>query len=265
MKKKTNLILTLLLACLLSSTTAFAKEVAIPGTGDGVVVLEAIAKAFTKSEGVTVRVPKSIGSGGAVKVVGKDQAILGRVARGIKDKEKHYGLEYKPLFEVPTVIFVNENVTVDNLTEKQVIDIFSGKITNWKDVGGQDASIIVVRREDKDSSLNNLKKTFPGFKNIVFPQNATLAEKTYIMTAQIANRPNSIGFGPYDVALAKGLKALSINGLKPTNSDYSYYGTIGLVYKTAKLDDNSKKFLAFAISDEAHPAVKEAGGREVMH
>ena len=183
----------------------------------------------------------------------------------IKDKEKHFGLEYKPIFEVPTVIFVNKNVTVENLTEKQVIDIFSGKITNWKDVGGQDASIEVVRREDKDSSLNNLKKTFPGFKDIVFAQGATLAEKTYIMTAQIANRENSIGFGPLDVAIANGLKALSINGIKPTDDNYPYYGTIGLVYKTANLDANSKKFLEFATSDGAHPAVAKAGGREVAH
>ena len=105
-----------------------ADEVAIPGTGDGVAVLEAIGKAFTAREGTPVRVPKSIGSGGAVKVVGNDQAILGRVARGIKDKEKHFGLDYTPIFEVPTVIFVNKNVTVDNVTEEQVIDIFSGKI-----------------------------------------------------------------------------------------------------------------------------------------
>lgn len=263
--KRISLLSIFIFTFIFFTSTVKADEIAIPGTGDGVAVLEAIGNAFTEKEGVAVRVPKSIGSGGAIKVVGNDQAIVGRVARGIKDKEKHYGLEYKAIFEVPTVIFVNKNVTVDNLTDRQVVDIFSGQTTNWKDVGGQDASIIVVRREDKDSSLNNLKKTFPGFKDLVFTKDSTLAEKTFIMTAQIVNRPDSIGFGPYDVAVANGLKALSINGVKPTDPNYPYFGTIGLVYKPANLDANSKKFIEFATSGEADSIVEKFGGRKVLH
>jgi len=263
MKRKIHLIASTFLAFVLASGPVKAAEVAIPGTGDGVAVLEAIGKAFTQKENVEVKVPQSIGSGGAVKAVGEGHAILGRVARGIKDKEKDYRLEYKAIFEIPTVIFVNKGVSVDNLTEQQVVEIFSGRISNWKEVGGDDAAITVVRREDKDSSLNNLRKTFPGFQDIEFTKESTLAEKTFIMTAQIANRPNSIGFGPLDVALANDLKVIAINGKQPADTDYPYFGTIGLVYKTSNLDDVSRRFLEFATSEDAKAPIISAGGRPV--
>ena len=263
MKKRIGFVLGLFVVFVLVSGPVFAEEVAIPGTGDGVDVLSAIGNAFTQETKIEVLVPKSIGSGGAVKVVGTDRAILGRVARGIKENEKEYGLEYKAVFEVPTAIFVNNSVTIDSLTEQQVLDIFSGKINTWKDVGGSDVPIVVIRREDKDSSLGNLKKTFPGFKDMVFTENSTLAEKTFIMVAQIVNRPDSIGFGPLDVANANNLKALSINGKKPTDADYPYFGTIGLVYKAATLDKISKDFIDFALSAARHDIIVQAGGRPV--
>jgi phosphate transport system substrate-binding protein len=102
MKKRTGYIFGLLLLVAIFAQPAFAEEIAIPGTGDGVDVLTSIGKAFTLNTKVEVLVPKSIGSSNAIKVVGTDKAVLGRVARGIKDDEKEYGLEYKPLCEVPT-------------------------------------------------------------------------------------------------------------------------------------------------------------------
>ena len=264
MKGKKSLFAVIVLAVSLVFSGAWAADLAIPGTGDGVEVLNAVGEVFTKEKGIKVLVPKSIGSGGAVKVVGTDKAVLGRVARGIKDKEKHYGLNYKSIFEVPTVIFVHHAAAVDNLTEQQVVDIFAGKITNWSAVGGKDEEIAVIRREDGDSSLGNLKKTFPGFKDLVFSENATLAEKTYIMVAQVANRESSIGFGPLDVAMANNLKPLAINGKKPTGKDYPYFGTIGLVYKENNLDQASRDFLEFAASPAAHDAIVKAGGRPIQ-
>ena len=146
---------------MLFGTHAIADEFAIPGTGDGVAVLKSIAKDFGEKTGVDVRIPDSIGSGGGVKAAGADNVVLARVARGIKEKEKKFGLSYTEIFKVPTVFFVHADVTVNNLSEQQILDVFSGNITNWKDVGGQDTQIVVVRREEGDSSLKNLQKYFP--------------------------------------------------------------------------------------------------------
>lgn len=257
----TMLVVGFLLSGFISPPAAHAEEVAIPGSGDGVDVLNALGEAFTKKTAIAVSVPQSIGSSGAIKVVGTDKAILGRVARKIKDDEVAYGLTYQPVFTVPTVILVNGDVTVDGLTEPQVVDIFSGKITNWKEVGGSDEAIAVIKREDKDSSLNNLRSNFPGFKDLIFADNATLAEKTFIMTAQVANRKGSIGFGPLDVAIANNIKTLAINGKKATDADYPYFGEIALVYQKDKLDKASGEFLKYISSSEAQDIILKAGGR----
>jgi len=261
MKKKIGFVLSLLVVVVLISLPAFAEEIAIPGTGDGVAVLDEIGKAFTEKTGVVVLVPKSIGSGGGVKAVGNDRVNLGRVARGIKDKEKHFGLSYKAIFTVSTVFFIHQSVSIDNITAQQVLDIFSGKITNWKEVGGSDNAIVVIRREDGDSSLGNLKKTFPGFKDITITENATKAPKTPVMVAQVQNREHSIGFGPYDVAVANNLKVLKINSKSAADKGYPYFGTIGLIYKDKNLTGITKDFVEFAVSPNVHDAIKKAGGK----
>ncbi len=253
-------ITTALILGLIFSTNVAAETLVIPGTGDGVAVLEAVGGEFQKKTGISVEIPKSIGSGGGVKAAGSEKVNLARVAREIKDKEKHFGLSYTPVFQIPTVFLVNSSVGIENLTEQQVLDIFSGKVTNWKDVGGSDGEIIVVRREEGDSSLGNLQKTFPGFKDITLTPTAFLAKKTYLMVAQIANRENTISFGPLDVALKNNLKILKINNKEASSAGYPYYGTIGLVYKDNNLTDISQKYLAFITSAEAYPAIKNAGG-----
>jgi len=249
-----------LVCTLLFAVTVQANELPIPGTGDGVGVLSEIGKAFEQTTGVSVRVPKSIGSGGGVKAAGNDMTVLARVARGVKEKEKHFGLSYQPLFDVPTVFLVHQSLPVSNLSAQQILDIFAGKISNWKDVGGEDRAIFVVRREKGDSSLGNLSKTFPGFNHEMITDKAFTVPKTPNMVAQVQNRKYCIAFGPLDVALANGLKVLKVDGKTPGDSGYPYYGTIGLVYKKEKLEGNAKQFLEFATSTAAHAAIRKAGG-----
>jgi phosphate transport system substrate-binding protein len=263
MRKSLPLLIALLFTCITFSSSVLADEIAIPGTGDGVAVLNSIGEEFTQKTGVVVLVPKSIGSGGGVKAVGNDHVNLGRVARGIKDKEKHFGLSYKAFFTVPTVFFAHQSVSIDDIGAQQVLDIFSGKITNWKEVGGSDNAIVVIRREDGDSSWGNLQKTFPGFKDITITENATKAPKTPVMVAQVQNREHSIGFGPYDVAVANNLKVLKVNGKGATDKGYPYFGTIGFVYKDKNLTGITKDFVEFAVSPNAHDAIKKAGGSPI--
>ncbi len=239
---------------------AAAERLTIVGTGDGVAVLGSVGKAFTEKTGTEVVVPKSIGSGGGIKAVGGDKTPLGRVAREIKEKEQHFGLTRTPFVKIPTVFFVNSSVGIDGLTAAQVIDIYSGKIASWKDVGGGDRAINVLRREEGDSSLKNLQKSFPGFKNLAITEQARTMEKTPLMVKAIANLEDSIGFGPMDVAIANDLKVLKIDGKAPTDDGYPTLGEIALIYKEANFNGDLKAFVEFAISGEAVEAIKSAGG-----
>jgi len=260
MKKCLHTALLALFLAGLTSPYAAAEELEIVGTGSGSAVLKAIGEALTAvNPGVTVAVPKSIGSGGAIREVGSGNNVLGRVARTIKEKEKGYGLSYLPYAKNPIVFFVNPSVTVTNLTPEQACGIYSGAITNWSEVGGQDAKIRVIRREDGDSSLEVLVETVPGFKDITLTDKSktTLSDPETIEFAE--SKADTIAFGTYANARNAKVKILTISGQAPTDPAYPYVGTLALVFKEANRQGTVAKFLDFIVSPAALEPIRSAG------
>jgi phosphate transport system substrate-binding protein len=259
--KKGIIFFAVLLALNFIPLSALAEEISIVGTGSGTEIIEALGKAFAKANpGVTVAVPKSIGSGGGIKEVGTDKAPVGRVGRGIKDNEKSYGLTYLPVAKMPIVIMTHKGVGVKNLTAQQVCDIFSGKITTWNEVGGKEANIRVVRREDGDSSLEILQKSLPGFKTITI----TAKSKTTLTDAEtidlVAKTAGTISFGTYANTKVADVTTVMIGGKSAAAADYPYVGELALVFKDKNKTGNIAKFLQFITSSAAHDAIKGAGG-----
>lgn len=240
---------------------AASEEITIVGTGDGMSVLASVGDAFSKANpGVVVTVPDSIGSGGGIKSVGKGKYKVGRVARRIKNKEKHYGLVYRPYAKVPVVFFVNKRVRVRNLSARQVADIYSGKIKNWREVGGGNLPIRVVRREDGDSSLKVLRKTFPGFKDVVITPKSKEALTTPENFASVSNKAGTIGFGPYSGAMAANVKVLKVDRKSATDPGYPSTGIMALIFKEGSNKGNVGKFINFATSAAARAAIERAHG-----
>ncbi len=135
----------------MSLSSLQAADLSVVGTGDGIDLLRALGAAYTADHPDTnVIVPPSIGSGGGVAAVGSNKEVLARVARPLSDSEKEAGLIATPVFRLPSAFFVHRSAGVSSLTNAQLADIYSGKVTNWRDVGGQDMRIKVVRREDQD-------------------------------------------------------------------------------------------------------------------
>ena len=248
-------------ALALCCTSVHAEDLTIVGTGDGVSALKEIGTSFTTAAGVNLVIPDSIGSGGGIKAVAADEAKIARVARKLKEKEAAQGLTYTPFARMPVVFFVHSGVTVDNLTTQQVNDIYAGKITSWKEVGGSDQKIRVVRREDGDSSLEALKETLSGFKDVVITEESKTAMKTGEMVDLIKEKADTIGFGPADVAAAKGLKALKLDGKTHADPGYPCFTTVALVYKEANNTGDIKKLVEFITSPAAKEAITKAGGK----
>ena len=243
------------------SFPAMSEEITVVGTGSGAAILQEIGKAYTQSHpGVTISVPKSIGSGGGIKAVGTDKNLIGRVARGIKDKEKPYGLTYVPYAKDPIVFMIHKNVEVTNLSVQQVCDIYSGAITNWKEVGGPDARIRVIRREDGDSSIGVLLKTLPGFKDITITAKSKTALSDPETTSLVEKKAGTIAFGTYGNAKAADVSIIKINGISPDDAAYPYVGTLAFVFKEKNKAGAIADFVAFATSAASHGAIRAAGG-----
>src|SRR4051812_34372224 len=181
---------------------AYAGDLAVVGTGDGIDLLRALGAAYMAEHPETnVIVPPSVGSGGGIAAVNSDKEVLARVARPLSDSEKDAGLVATPIFRLPSAFFVHPSSGVTKLTYQQLADVYAGKVMNWKDVGGADLRIRIVRREDQDSTLLVLRQSMPGWKDLVITEKSKTAVTTQECSNTVKEVEGAIGFGPFTRAL----------------------------------------------------------------
>lgn len=239
--------------------SAWSESIDIVGTGDGMAIMESLAAVFnTIHPEHTVTIADSIGSSGGIKAVGNDRSRLGRVARQLKDKEKPYGLVYLPIAKFPVVFFVNSSVDVNHLSRQQILEIYSGKIINWKDAGGSNSRIRVVIREKGDSSMMNLRDTFPGFFELVFTVHSKIATTTQNNLDTVLMKPGAIGFGPYSDAIEAGLKVLTIENKHPLEQGYPSFGVLALIFKEVNRKGVIASFIDFIATVKGVNAIKSS-------
>lgn len=244
-----------------AAATVNAAELSIVGTGDGVEILQALAGAFNSDhKDINVFIPPSIGSGGAIASVGADKDVLGRVARPLSEQDVAHGLRADPLVRVPSAFFIHPTAGVKQLDAAQIADLFSGRITNWREVGGADQRVKVVRRENGDSTLQVLRATMPGWKDLVFTERSKLATTTQDAVQSVAEVEGAIGFGPYSPSLQNQLVVLRVDGKFPTDPGYPSAVTISLIHKASTLTPEAREFLAFAKSAKARALLQKLGG-----
>ena len=209
---------------------------------------------------VEIVLPVDIGSTGAINAVGRGQAVLGRVAREPREDEAPYGLTYVPFATTPVAFFVNPDAGVQDLSVQQILDIYSGQLINWSELGGNDVKIRVVNHEEGDSNREVLEDLFPGFDEItVIPKSKTIYEDNEAI--ELAEKTKGvIAYGNYAEASEAEVVVVSIAGKHPSAADYSYTTTLGLVFKDQHFTGGLKQFVEFATSDAAHDAIRAAGG-----
>lgn len=249
-----------LLALPLVAPSAPAGELAIVGTGDGINVLAAVGDAFkAKNPSTTVLVPPSIHSSGGVRSVVFGTAVLGRVARPLSPEERAHGISEVPVFRLPAAFFVNPGVGVTDLSTEQLTKIYAGEVTNWREVGGPDLRIRVVRREEVDSTLRVFRETLPGWKDISILERSKLATTTQEAFLSVQQVEGAIGFGPYSLDLDSRVTVLRVDGRLPTDRAYPSAVTLILIYRPANLTDEARQFLDFMATAEAHEVVRRQG------
>ncbi|QTA85306.1 substrate-binding domain-containing protein [Desulfonema magnum] len=259
--KKTSIVIVLLAIVMGISCPVMAEEITIVGSGIGTTVISSLGTAFSQTTpGVTVIVPPSIGSGGGIKAVGSGRNILGRVARKIKKSEKTYKLTYVPVAKIPVVFFVNKAAGIRDISIQHILDIYSGKITNWKEVGGRDVRIRVVIRQKSSSSRKLLLKSFPGFKDITITSKSKTTYSTPETLSVVESKSGTIGFGAYDVVKDANADVLMSEGKSPSDPDYPYFVTSALVFMEKNNTGNIRKFTEFVTSVSAHDIIRSAGG-----
>ena len=241
--------------------TATADPMNVPGTGDGIEMLRAVAAAYAADNpGASIVVPPSTGSGGGVIAVSQEKAILGRIAVPLSASEEAAGLNSVSIVRLPLAIYAHGSARVSELTSAQLAGIYDGTITNWKEVGGPDLRIKVVRREEKDSTLVVLRATLPGWKNLTLTEKSKLAVTTQDSLDSVRQTEGAIGFGPFSETRGHGFIIFRIDGKDPTEPDYPSFNRLRLIYKSATVTPEAKKFIEFAKSAKAKQMYVSFGG-----
>jgi len=219
-------------------------------------LVEAAAKAYTtKCPNAKINVQGG-GSG-----TGLTQVFSGGATIGNSDifAEEREGIDVKQVVDHQVVVqgfamAANPSVKIDTLTQQQVIDIWTGKITNWKDAGGNDQKITVVNRPTSSGTRATFKKY--ALKGASEAQGLALTEdSTGAVAKAITDTPGAVGYlGLAYFQSNKDLKAIKFNGKEPTPanmSDDSYsIWSYGHMYTKGEAAGLAKSFIDYIVSDD---------------
>ncbi len=114
-------------------------------------------------------------------------------------------------------VVTNPGVTVKNLSKKQLQDIFSGKATNWKDVGGSDQKIVVVNRPRNSGTRAVFAKTVMG--NVPISESGITEDATGTVVSALKQTPGAISYAAFSGTRGSGLTEVSVDGVAPTDDN----------------------------------------------
>lgn len=270
--KKRKLILPLLAtvalsAAVLAGCSGGAAEEQVEGTvtTDGSTSMEKVigglGEAFEEENPGVTFTYNPTGSGSGITAVTEGRCDIGLSSRDLKDEELAQGLTETVLAKDGIAIVVNPENKVDDLTVEQIADIFTGKITNWKEVGGDDAEIVLIGREAGSGTRD-------GFESITGTEEACQYRQELTSTGDVittvAGNPAAIGYASL-ASVQDSVKALSVGGVAPTeetiaDGSYAVQRPFILVTKEGEqLSDAAQAFFDYATSEAAHEIITSAG------
>lgn len=240
----------------------------VPGTGACENVLGAIAAAYEEmTPGAKVVVPPSVGSTGGIQAVGEGTAVLARVGRRPKDSEAHFGLEYQAFARDAIVFAVGRGVSgVESLTPDQILDIFSGRITAWDEVGGPERPINLITREKGETTRKAVAKVMPGFSDHDDPVQAKLVYRDFEVIELLEKFPTSIGYttlsnlqASLDKVTVLGFDGATAGSESLASGAYPFSLEMGFVFRPGKLDAPARAFLDFVTGEKGAAAIRAQG------
>ncbi|MDU4934191.1 MAG: phosphate ABC transporter substrate-binding protein [Peptostreptococcaceae bacterium] len=223
--------------------------------------MEKLAEAFEgKNSGVKVEV-QQLGSSAGIKNAIEGVSEIGMSSRDLKDEEKSSGLKETIIATDGIAVITNKANKVTDLTLDQVKDIYTGKITNWKEVGGEDAPIVVVSREDGSGTRDGFQEKV-GFESEELIKDAQISDGSGNIKSTVEGNVNAIGyisFGYVDEAVnAVKVDGVEINHETVANNEYVIARPFILVNKDG-ISDNAQALIDFILSDEGQSILEEKG------
>ena len=232
---------------------------------DGSTSMEKVIGALSESymaanKDVTVNYNPT-GSGAGITAVQEGTCDIGLSSRALKDEEKAAGLKETVLAYDGIAIIVHPDNPVSDLSIEQIAKLYTGEITNWKDVGGSDAEVVLIGREAASGTRDGFESITGTKDKCQYRQELT---STGDVITAVSQNPDAIGYASL-AAIKDSVKALSVDGVTPSETtvkDGSYQVQRPFVLVTVEgkaLSAAAQSFFGYATSADAADIIAKAG------
>ena len=264
MKKMISIVLAAVMALSLvacGGNEGLSGKVATDGSTSMQKVIMSLKETFEgENAGVEVTYNPT-GSGSGITAVAEGRCDIGLSSRNLKDAEKEQGLVGTVLAYDGIAVIVNPENTVEDLTVEQIAAIYTGEITNWNEVGGIDAEIVLIGREAGSGTRG-------GFEEIVGVEDACQYRQELTSTGDVitavSQNPGAIGYASL-ASVKDTVKAIRVGGIAPSeetvkDETYAIQRPFVLVTKEGvELSETAKAFFDFITSEAAREVITAAG------
>ncbi len=224
-------------------------------------VIGSLGEAFEKDNPGITFTYNPTGSGSGITAVSEGRCDIGLSSRSLKDEEKAQGLVETVLAYDGIAMIVHPENPVEDLSVEAIAKIYTGEITNWNEVGGNDGEIVLIGREAGSGTRD-------GFESITGTEDACQYRQELTSTGDVittvSQNPNAIGYASL-AAVGDSVKALSVDGVAPsedTVKDGSYVVQRPFVLVTKEgtaLSASAQSFFDYITSSEASEIISAAG------
>lgn len=259
-----TLLLTVLAACgSETGTEADAGDralITISGSTSVGPLAEKLALKYEEQANVKIEV-NQIGSSAGITNAMNGVSQIGMSSRDLKQEEIDSGIEELVIAYDGIVVVAHPSNPVKDLTMEQVKQIFTGEVTNWKEVGGNDMEIVVVSREDGSGSRDAFQEIV-GYESGELIRNAIVASGNGNIKTTVATNKHAVGFISFEY-IDETVSATSINGVEPLaenvlDGNYELSRPFLFVHQP-DLAQSAIDFTEFILSADGQKIVESAG------
>lgn len=243
-----------------NNTSGSAGTVTISGSTSVQPLAQILADEFNNENPDTKIDIQAGGSSTGIKNANTKVTDIGNSSRSLKEEEKAWGLDENTIAIDGIAIVINPNNSVENLSKDDLIKIFTGEITNWKDVGGADREIIVINREDGSGTRGAFEEIL-GIEG-KSRKDALISNENGVVKATVSSKEDAIGYMSLGY-VDQSVKTLKVDDIEPSvenikSGKYPISRPFLMVTK-GEVKPEVQTFLDFVLSQKGQKIVEEQG------